>query len=210
MSYKAICLALLLASAAVALASQDPELQQCKHQCHAQRHADDKQVRQCEDRCEDYHRQKHHDNDRSPIQKLRECNRDCERRHQEQEQERGDRKREDCQRRCQERYEKETQSYEERGRHGRDSYQEREEYQSNNPYVFEDRHFFTGMQTQHGRLRILQQFTERSDLLRGIENYRIAVLEAQPQTFVVPSHLDAEILVFVARGHYYKYFSFMI
>ncbi|XP_042055786.1 vicilin Cor a 11.0101-like [Salvia splendens] len=182
-----MCLALLLASAAVALASQDPELQQCKHQCHA----DDKQVRQCEDRCEEYHR---HDNDRSPIQKLRECNKDCERRHQEQQQER---QREDCQRRCQERYEKETQSYEGRGRHGRDSHQQK---QTNNPYVFEDRHFFTGMQTQHGRLRILQQFTERSDLLRGIENYRIAVLEAQPQTFIVPSHLDAEILVFVARG----------
>ncbi|KAG6429138.1 hypothetical protein SASPL_107178 [Salvia splendens] len=201
MSYKAICLVLLLASATVALASQDPKLQQCKHQCHSQRHADDKQIRQCEDRCEDYYRQKHHDNDRSPIQKLRECNRDCERRHQEQEQEQehGDRQREDCQRRCQERYEKETQSYEERGRHGRDSYQEYQK-QTNNPYVFEDRHFFTGMQTQHGRLRILQKFTERSDLLRGIENYRVAVLEAQPQTFILPSHLDADILAFVARG----------
>ncbi|KAL1550182.1 vicilin-like protein [Salvia divinorum] len=202
MSYKAICLVVLLASATVALGSQDPELKQCKHQCQTQRHADEKQVRQCEYRCEEYYRQKHHDdagNDRSPIQKLRECNKDCERRHQEQE--RGDRQREDCQRRCQERYERETQSYEERGKHGRESYKEREgERQTNNPYVFEDRHFFTGMQTQHGRLRILQQFTDRSDLLRGIENYRVAILEAQPLTFVVPSHLDAEILVFVARG----------
>ncbi|XP_047960314.1 vicilin Cor a 11.0101 [Salvia hispanica] len=179
MSYKAICLALLLATATVALASQDPELQQCKQQCHSQRHADDKQIRQCEDRCEDYHR-----NDRSPIQKLRECNRDCERRQQE------ERRREDCQRRCQERYEKETQSYD----------QKYQKQTTNNPYVFEDRHFVTGMQTQHGRLRILQQFTERSDLLRGIDNYRVAVLEAQPQTFIVPSHLDAQILVFVARG----------
>ncbi|KAL3827979.1 hypothetical protein ACJIZ3_016781 [Penstemon smallii] len=77
---------------------------------------------------------------------------------------------------------------------------ESEEEQGQNPYVFEDRHFVTGMQTQHGRIRILQKFTDRSELLRGIENYRVATLEIDPQTFVVPSHWDADSVFFVARG----------
>ncbi|XP_057780858.1 vicilin Cor a 11.0101 [Salvia miltiorrhiza] len=202
MSYKArICLvlaALLLASATMALGSEDPELRQCKKRCQAQHQSDEKQLRQCVATCEEHHR--HSANDRSPIEKLRECNKDCEHRQQQ------ERLRADCQRRCQERYEKEVERFEERGKHGYD--REREEYhgrgagqrQSSNPYVFEDRHFFTGMQTQHGRLRILHQFTERSELLRGIENFRVAILEAQPQTFIVPKHLDADTIVFVARG----------
>ncbi|KAK4482286.1 hypothetical protein RD792_009438 [Penstemon davidsonii] len=82
---------------------------------------------------------------------------------------------------------------------GRES-EEEEEEQGHNPYVFEDRHFVTGMRTQHGRLRILQKFTDRSELLRGIENYRVATLEIDPQTFVVPSHWDADSVFFVARG----------
>lgn len=207
--------ALLLASATLALGLQDPELKQCRHQCKAQRQTDEKQVRQCLDRCEDYVQRKHHGgpaatddaNDRSPIQRLRDCNKDCERR---QEKQYGERQREDCQRRCQERYEREKQSFEERGNYERESSEERERYsgrgsgerESSDPYVFEDRHFSTGMQTEHGRLRILQKFTERSELLRGIENFRVAILEAQPQTFIVPKHLDADTIVFVARGNY--------
>lgn len=167
--------ALLLASATVALGSQDPDLRQCRSKCRAQGHSDEKRVRQCLEQCESRSR---HDN-KSPIQKLRECNKDCERL-QEQPQ------REDCQRDCMERYTSETW---------------RLESESDNPYVFEDRHFSTGMETQHGRLRILHKFTERSDLLRGIENFRIAILEAQPQTFIVPNHLDADTIVFVARGN---------
>lgn len=76
----------------------------------------------------------------------------------------------------------------------------KEEKREKNPYVFEDRHFTTGLKTQHGSLRILKNFAERSELLLGIGNYRVAVLEAQPQTFVVPNHLDADALVYVAQG----------
>lgn len=204
--------ALLLSAATIAVGSRDPELEQCKHQCRAQRLSDERQVESCIQRCEEYDRQKHGGadlNDRSPIQRLRECNKDCERRQQ---------GREECQARCQQTYERETERYEERGRehHGRS--EEREQYgrssegrerereiSSNNPYVFEDRHFVTGMQSQHGRFRVLQKFTERSELHRGIENFRIAVLEAQPETFVVPMHLDAEVIVFVARGKNSEY-----
>lgn len=95
-----------------------------------------------------------------------------------------------CQRKC-ERQQQPHQNDE------RERWGEREGEQ---PYVFEDQHFFTGYQTQHGRLRVLQKFTDRSRLLRGIENYRVAIFEAQPQTFIVPSHWDAESLAFVAKG----------
>lgn len=71
---------------------------------------------------------------------------------------------------------------------------------SDNPYVFEERHFFTGMQSQHGRVRVLPKFTDRSPLLRGIENYRVTIFEAEPQTFVLPNHWDADAVFFVANG----------
>ncbi|KAJ8547543.1 hypothetical protein K7X08_011129 [Anisodus acutangulus] len=75
-----------------------------------------------------------------------------------------------------------------------------EKYGENNIYVFEDQHFITGIKTQHGRVRVLPKFTERSKLLKGIENYRFAILEANPQTFVVPNHWDADAVLFVAQG----------
>ncbi|KAI7747799.1 hypothetical protein M8C21_010822 [Ambrosia artemisiifolia] len=72
--------------------------------------------------------------------------------------------------------------------------------QSNNPYVFEDHHFTARLETEHGNVRVLQKFTDRSELFNGIEKYRAAFLEAEPQTFIVPNHWDADVLVFVANG----------
>ena len=77
---------------------------------------------------------------------------------------------------------------------------ESKEQQQGKPYVFEDQHFTTKLRTEHGRVQVLQKFTERSEILRGIENYRVAILEADPQTFIVPNHLDAETILFVAKG----------
>ncbi|CAA0815546.1 Unknown protein [Striga hermonthica] len=100
---------------------------------------------------------------KSPIEHLRECTKSCDRQRQSPERQQV------CKQRCQEEYEREKERYEEdimtRG--------EKEKESSNSPYVFEDSHFMTGMKTQHGQVRILQRFTDRSDLLRGIENYRV-------------------------------------
>ncbi|CAL5436954.1 unnamed protein product [Camellia sinensis] len=74
-----------------------------------------------------------------------------------------------------------------------------EQQQSSKPYVFEDHHFTIETETQRGRVRLLPKFTERSKLLRGIENYRLAILETEPQTFVVPNHRDANGIFFVTR-----------
>lgn len=85
---------------------------------------------------------------------------------------------------------------------GRNYYKEEEEFEEN-PYVFEDKHFEGGGETEtvgEGRVRILQKFTERSELLRGIENYRVSIVEANPSSFVIPMHFDAEIVLFVAEG----------
>ena len=149
-------------------------------------------------------------NDGSPEKRLRECQQGCER-HERQE-ERGD-----CQRRCLEDYRREK---EERGGHGRkygerqrgeeetnphhkgreEEEKESKEQQQGKPYVFEDQHFTTKLRTEHGRVQVLQKFTERSEILRGIENYRVAILEVDPQTFIVPNHLDAETILYVAKG----------
>ncbi|PQQ16920.1 sucrose-binding protein-like [Prunus yedoensis var. nudiflora] len=69
-----------------------------------------------------------------------------------------------------------------------------------NPYFFEDEHFETRVQTEEGRFQLLQKFTERSDLLRAIENYRIGFLDTKPHAFVAPSHFDADTVLFVFQG----------
>uniref|UniRef100_A0A3Q7J256 Cupin type-1 domain-containing protein n=1 Tax=Solanum lycopersicum TaxID=4081 RepID=A0A3Q7J256_SOLLC len=52
----------------------------------------------------------------------------------------------------------------------------------------------------HGDLRILEKFTQRSQLLQGIEKIRVAVLELEPHTFLIPHHCDGEIIFVVVRG----------
>ncbi|PIN14558.1 hypothetical protein CDL12_12792 [Handroanthus impetiginosus] len=263
MSFKArFCLVLfaLVLASHVASGAQDPELQQCTHQCIVEQQFDHEQREICFQRCEWYVRQKNRreqgggsggavaEGDReSPIERLRECVRGCE-------QQRGER-RQECQKTCQKEYERERERHQGGGRgddidnptdpqkgyqhcwrqcrrqseggkiqeqcerlcveQGREReegqrgekdemYEERErgeeEREGENPYVFEDRHFKTGLQSQYGRVRILQKFTDRSELLRGIENYRVAILEADPQTFIVPNHWDADDVIFVANG----------
>ncbi|XP_047308118.1 vicilin Cor a 11.0101-like [Impatiens glandulifera] len=75
--------------------------------------------------------------------------------------------------------------------------QDREE---RNPYVFEDQHFQTKFESEYGRIRLLQNFAERSKLLAGLNNHRVSILEANPSTFIAPYHLDADALFFVAEG----------
>lgn len=66
--------------------------------------------------------------------------------------------------------------------------------------MFEDKHFSSRVKTEHGRVDVLQKFTKKSKLLSGLENYRVAILEVNPQTFIAPTHFDADIVLFVANG----------
>ncbi|CAN1233185.1 Vicilin Cor a 11.0101 [Linum perenne] len=69
-----------------------------------------------------------------------------------------------------------------------------------NPYIFKDEHFLSEYETQHGKILILQRFTEKSELLQGIDQYRIGVIEIDPQAFISPCHVDADDVLYVAQG----------
>ncbi|KAF8681723.1 hypothetical protein HU200_045157 [Digitaria exilis] len=101
---------------------------------------------------------------------------------------------------------------EERGRHellgrrgdrrgeGSGDEREQEQGQSREPYVFGERSFRRVVRSDQGSVWVLRPFHEASKLLRGIRNYRVAVLEANPRSFIVPSHTDAHCICYVAQG----------
>ncbi|CAK9147030.1 unnamed protein product [Ilex paraguariensis] len=200
---------------------QSPEerLRQCVRTCEQR---EEEQRPQCRQRCEEEYRQEREREERGrgqgnakdPRKEYEKCQRKCQKKSE------GTDERQRCESRCEEKRrerERERESEQEErerereqeeregegGGEGNPQYEGEEEEgreQMENPYVFEDQHFTSKIQTEHGRYRILQKFTERSELLRGIENYRIAILEAEPRTFVVPHHRDAEAVIFVANG----------
>ncbi|RDX87349.1 Sucrose-binding protein, partial [Mucuna pruriens] len=69
-----------------------------------------------------------------------------------------------------------------------------------NPFVFEHEDFDTEVETEGGRIRVLHKFTKKSKLLRGIENFRLSILEAKAHTFVSPRHYDSDVVLFVLKG----------
>lgn len=75
-----------------------------------------------------------------------------------------------------------------------------------NPYVFEEKHFSSVLKNEHGEVQVLQKFNH--SLLRGIENFRLSVLVANPRAFFSPAHWDADTVIFVAHGTtYFSIFS---
>ncbi|KAM7527208.1 hypothetical protein LguiB_030618 [Lonicera macranthoides] len=209
---------LVLARSSLEWNSHQPEerLRQCQRQCESR---EEQQRPQCRQKCvEDFRREQEEQHRgggggggggrgeedenpaRDPKKQLEECRKQCKREHSEEREQQSQ-----CEKRC-ERQRKER----ERGGKGRNVYegseeeeeeqQQQQQQEGNNPYVFEDQHFTTKIRTEHGRVQILQKFTERSKLLKGIENFRVSILEADPQTFIIPNHWDAEALFFVARG----------
>ncbi|MED6106795.1 hypothetical protein PIB30_007823 [Stylosanthes scabra] len=69
-----------------------------------------------------------------------------------------------------------------------------------NPYVFDDEDFRTKLETQEGRVRVLNKFSTRSKLLQGIRNYLLVTLEAKGHTFTSPSYFDSDAVIFVVKG----------
>lgn len=90
---------------------------------------------------------------------------------------------------------------EEQGR-GRRGEGERDEEQggSRRPYVFGPRSFRSIIRSDHGFIKALRPFDEVSRLLRGIRNYRVAIMEVNPRSFVVPGLTDADGVGYVAQG----------
>lgn len=84
---------------------------------------------------------------------------------------------------------------------GREREQEGEEEKGKeNPYFFGKECFTHTARTQHGHFKVLERFSKRSELLRGIDSYRLAILKTEPNTFVLPSHWDAEEVLYVVKG----------
>ncbi|WOL15278.1 cupincin-like [Canna indica] len=106
------------------------------------------------------------------------------------------RQRKECVRQCLDR--------EREGATGRDNHHEGEESEGqsseHHPYHFGRRSYKRWTRTEHGRFEVLQRFDERSEQLRGIANYRLALLEAEPETFILPSHFDADEVFYVMEG----------
>ncbi|CAL4918247.1 unnamed protein product [Urochloa decumbens] len=111
-----------------------------------------------------------------------------------------------CVQECRRREEDERQRHDDElvGRHGKGSGDERseehEQEQSQRPYVFGRRSFRRVVKSEQGSVWALRPFDEASKLLRGIRDYRVAVLEASPRSFIVPSHTDAHCICYVAQG----------
>ncbi|KAI3947011.1 hypothetical protein MKW98_003574 [Papaver atlanticum] len=131
----------------------------------------------------------HHDHN------LRQCRERCEQKQKYQQQR--------CLRDCQEKYggtgwestEEETERSDEHN-----SRWEEQQQQQNNPYFFDKESFNEWFRTQDGYFSVSQKFSEKSKLLRGFDNYRLSFFEANPRTFVVPSHIDAEYIFYVVKG----------
>jgi len=204
LSLAVLAFSLLALCVGIAKANKDPELKVCEHQCKEQLGYDEREVEKCLRDCTEEHFRRKEERERETRgteeedddewrsftvdpakKKLGQCLEEC------QKQERGKQK-SLCRLRCQEKYEREP------GREEEGNMEEKEE--AGNPYVFEDRHLKSEVETEHGRVRVLQKFTKKSKLLRGLENIRVAIIEANPQTFIAPTHLDAGFVLFVAKG----------
>ncbi|KAF9605090.1 hypothetical protein IFM89_013760 [Coptis chinensis] len=182
------------------LNTRDPqrEFQQCQQRCQQQQ-GQQQQQQQCQQRCEEQYREQQqggrsgdHVNtweSQDPQRGFQQCQQQCRQRQQGREQQRR------CEERCEEQQSEQGQEY---GYEGESQWQGGEEEE--NPYLFRQERFRTHIRGQEGRIRVLEQFTRRSELLRGIENYRVAILEANPNTFIVPNHWDADTVCFIAKG----------
>ncbi|XP_020086179.1 cupincin-like [Ananas comosus] len=180
-------------------------LEQCRRQCEeAGGRRGEQQRHQCEQRCWERYREERQQeqqdagvSDQDPQEKLQQCRRWCEERHQ------GDRReRRRCEEQCDEKYS------EERGRgrgnprreEEKEEEEEEEERGGENPYVFEPQSFKHRLRSEHGHFKVLKKFHKQSNLLIGIANYRLAILELNPQTFAMPNHWDADDICYVIKG----------
>lgn len=172
---------------------RDPEeeYRQCQQVCKRQEARQQPQCqRRCERQYEDQQRvgrredENHHHHD--PQRRYEQCRKQCERK------EKGEQQQQQCKSWCEKQREKEGNSL---GENLGEEHQQR-----NNPYYFHAQRFQYRFKSQEGHMRVLQRFSQKSHLLRGIDNYRLAILEANPSTLVVPHHSDAETILVVVKG----------
>ncbi|KAE8663503.1 Vicilin GC72-A [Hibiscus syriacus] len=160
---------------------EDPRMrfEECRERCHQE---GQRQQPQCQQQC------------RREFQELQECQQSCK-----QEEQRPERKQQ-CLRQCREKLDEKP--LRNGGNYRREEEEEwEEERQSHNPYYFPRRKYaHARYQEDNGIFWVLQKFSQKHKLLKGIDEYRFALIEANPNTFVLPHHCDAEKIYFVTRG----------
>ncbi|KAK9179651.1 hypothetical protein WN943_028853 [Citrus x changshan-huyou] len=132
---------------------------------------------------------------RDPKWQHEQCLKQCERR------ESGEQQQQQCKSWCEKHRQKGQRRREKEGKFNPSSnWQGSEEEEENNPYYFHSQRFRYRVRSDSGHMRVLQRFSQKSHLLRGIDNYRLAILEANPSTLVVPHHSDAETILVLLKG----------
>ncbi|GKV43725.1 hypothetical protein SLEP1_g50979 [Rubroshorea leprosula] len=159
------------------------QYEHCQQRCHRQHH--DRGSSGTAYKCREYEERQEgrRDNPQEPCKQYEQCRERCQTQHQSQ------KKQQQCQRTCREQLEEQQE----------DCKSEQEE-QSNNPFFIRSQWFQPRFSTGQGHWSVLPKFNQMSPLLRGIENYRLSILDAYANTFVVPHHGDSDSLFVVVRG----------
>lgn len=179
---------------------------QCRRRCEETQKYGEQQYKQCEQRCQQRYQQEKErsreqesergqDKEIDPRERVHRCKEKCREEHDE------TKARDECVEWCEEI----GVNRRERGERDINPRREEEEEESEqrggkNPYVFKREHFKQRLRTEHGNIRVLKNFLKQSKLLLGIANYRIAVVELNPRTFLLPNHWDADDICYVIKG----------
>ncbi|BAT94095.1 hypothetical protein VIGAN_08066600 [Vigna angularis var. angularis] len=71
----------------------------------------------------------------------------------------------------------------------------------NNPFHFSSNRFHTLFKNQHGHIRVLQSFDQRSSTqLQNLRDYRVVEFKSRPHTLLLPHHANADFLLVVLSG----------
>ncbi|CAN6439706.1 unnamed protein product [Victoria cruziana] len=190
---------------------RDPQ-SECRQRCRRE-HEDESQRRMCEHHCEENGQEKCERQCQGAggdERQQQECRRLCEEgagcRNSEEEcwekcrregEDEGQRRR--CELQCRE--EEERRHRGGRGGSGEGLVKEREgEDEAENPYVWKKESFTPRYTSEEGFMRTLPNFAQRSELLKGLENYRISWSTVNPNTVVAPHHADADSIIYVYSG----------
>ncbi|XP_020579773.1 globulin-1 S allele [Phalaenopsis equestris] len=87
--------------------------------------------------------------------------------------------------------------------HDQETEKQQEEWQKEKNaklLIFGEESYEDLVSSEHGKLRILKPFAELSPMLQGITNYRLGWFEAEPLTFLVPTHTNADSVFYVVEG----------
>ncbi|TKY51178.1 Beta-conglycinin, alpha' chain [Spatholobus suberectus] len=196
-----------LASVSVSLGITHQERKKCLKSCESEK--DPYLLQQCQIRCR--HGPESRERGRQEGEKEEEKQ---EEEHEKEEEEwRGQHRREDPdeRERVREREEEKREREKEEKRWQREKKEQQEEREEDegsesesrshkNPFHFSSKRFRTLFKNQHGRIRVLRRFDQRSIQLENLRHYRVLEFKSKPNTLLLPHHADADFILVVLSG----------